>query len=66
MYLFNNEPLTSCFHQLDKSKASGIDKASYGTNLDGNIQGLLKKMKDMAYRPGPVREALISKEGMPV
>ena len=68
MHLFNKESLTSCFHQLDKNKAvgiDGIDKASYGKNLDGNIQGLLKRMKDMAYRPGPVREVLIAKEGKP-
>ncbi len=68
MHLFNKESLTSCFHQLDKNKAvgiDGIDKASYGKNLDGNIQGLLKRMKDMAYRPEPVREVLIAKEGKP-
>ena len=68
MHLFNAESLTSCFHQLDKDKAvgiDGVDKASYERNLVENIQGLLKRMKDMAYRPGPVRQVLIPKEGKP-
>ena len=68
MHLFNDESLTSCFQHLDGNKAlgiDGIDKASYGKNLEENIQGLLKRMKDMAYRPGPVREVLIPKEGKP-
>ena len=68
MHLFNSESLTSCFHQLDKYKAVGIDginKTSYEKNLEKNIQDLLKRMKDMAYRPGPVREVLIPKEGKP-
>ena len=68
MHLFNDESLTSCFQRLDGNKAlgiDGIDKASYGKNLEENIQGLLKRMKDMAYRPGPVREVLIPKEGKP-
>jgi RNA-directed DNA polymerase len=56
MHLFNIESLTECFHQLDKNKAMGIDginKESYAINLENNIKELIKKMKDMAYRPGP-------------
>ena len=66
MHLFNPESLTECFHELDKGKAVGIDgvtKVAYGTNLEGNIDQLIVKMKNMAYRPGPVREVLIPKEG---
>jgi RNA-directed DNA polymerase len=66
MHLFNQESLNDCFHRLDANKAvgvDGIDKTSYGENLESNIQGLLKKMRDMAYRPGPVREVQIPKEG---
>jgi RNA-directed DNA polymerase len=65
---FNLESLKDCFHQLDANKAVGIDKvdkASYAINLEDNLKGLIKKMKDMAYRPGPVREVLIPKEGKP-
>jgi RNA-directed DNA polymerase len=68
MHLFNNESLLECFHELDKNKAVGIDgvtKMAYGANLYGNIDELITKMKKMAYRPGPVREVLIPKEGKP-
>jgi len=68
MHLFNEESLTDSFHQLDAKKAvgiDGIDKASYAENLDRNIKELVRKMKDMAYRPAPVREVLIPKEGKP-
>lgn len=39
MHLFNQESLTDCFHELDKSKAVGVDgvtKMAYGENLKGN------------------------------
>jgi RNA-directed DNA polymerase len=68
MHLFNEGSLTDCFQQLDARKAigiDGIDKVSYAKNLDGNIKILIQKMKNMAYRPGPVREVLIPKEGKP-
>lgn len=68
MHLFNPESLIECFHELDKNKAVGVDgitKMEYGVNLQGNIEQLMTKMKNMAYRPGPVREVLIPKEGKP-
>jgi group II intron reverse transcriptase/maturase len=68
MHLFNHESLTDCFHRLDKNKAVGIDgvnKATYAINLEENIDELVNSMKKMAYRPGPVREVLIPKEGKP-
>ena len=68
MHLFNLESLSECFQELDKNKAVGVDgvtKMAYGGNLYGNIDKLITKMKDMAYRPGPVREVLIPKEGKP-
>jgi RNA-directed DNA polymerase len=66
MHLFNQESLTERFKLLGKKKAvgiDGIDKAEYEKNLEKNIQGLVKDMKNMAYRPGPVREVRIPKEG---
>lgn len=66
MHLFNEESLTECFHELDAKKAVGIDginKTMYGKNLINNIKELTSKMKDMAYRPSPVKEVLIPKEG---
>jgi len=68
MHLINPESLTECFHELDKGKAVGIDgvtKIAYETNLERNIDQLIAKMKNMAYRPGPVRKVLIPKEGKP-
>jgi RNA-directed DNA polymerase len=68
MHLFNTESFEECFHQLDKDKAVGVDgitKTKYGENLQGNLEELISRMKKMAYRPGPVREVLIPKEGKP-
>lgn len=68
MHLFNAESLQECFHELDKNKAVGIDginKTAYAVNLDKNIEELIAKMRNMAYRPAPVREVLIPKEGKP-
>jgi group II intron reverse transcriptase/maturase len=68
MHLFNQESLIECFHELDKDRAVGVDgitKMDYGANLHGNIEQLMTQMKKMAYRPGPVREVLIHKEGKP-
>lgn len=68
MHYFNFESLLDCFQQLDKNKAVGIDgvsKADYEKDLVNNLQRLIREMKDMAYRPCPVREVLIPKEGKP-
>lgn len=68
MHHFNEVSLAACFHELDGNKAVGIDeisKADYGENLDANLQDLVERMKRMAYRPLPVRQALIPKEGQP-
>lgn len=68
MHHFNEESLKECFHELDGKKAvgiDGIDKETYGKDLDQNLATLIDRMKKMAYRPGPVREVLIPKEGKP-
>lgn len=68
MHHFNEESLKESFHELDGRKAvgaDGIDKETYGKDLDQNISTLITKMKNMAYRPAPVREVLIPKEGKP-
>lgn len=68
MHHFSEESLKECFHALDGKKAvgiDGIDKETYGKELDQNISKLIVRMKAMAYRPGPVREVLIPKEGKP-
>lgn len=68
MCLFNKEALKECFNMLDGKKAIGIDgvtKSEYAENLDGNLENLIGKMKQMAYRPGPVKQVMIPKEGKP-
>lgn len=65
---FNKEALASCFHELDRNKAVGIDKITkdmYGKNLSENIDVLLSRMKSMSYKPQAVKEVLIPKEGKP-
>lgn len=68
MHHFNEESLKECFYELDGKKAvgiDGIDKETYGKDLNQNIAKLISSMKAMAYRPGPVKEVLIPKEGKP-
>jgi retron-type reverse transcriptase len=68
MHHFNEGSLAVCFHELDGKKAVGIDginKAQYGENLDHNLKDLVARMKRMAYKPAPVRQVLIPKEGKP-
>lgn len=66
MHHFNEESLEVCFHELDGKKAVGIDgikKSQYAENLTENLKELVQRMKRMAYRPEPIREVLIPKEG---
>lgn len=68
MHHFNAAALTDCFHQLDGRKAvgsDGITKADYAEELAANLQDLVDRMKQMAYRPAPVRRVDIPKEGPP-
>jgi RNA-directed DNA polymerase len=63
---FNRESLKECFNEIEGNKALGADgqtKEEYGRDLEKNIDELIEKMKTMSYRPGPVREVLIPKEG---
>jgi RNA-directed DNA polymerase len=65
---FNEDSLRTCYQELDGRKAigsDGIDKASYGKELESNLQNLMERMRRMAYIPGPVRQVLIPKEGKP-
>ena len=66
MHLFNEDSLRECFNELDGKKAVGTDgigKEKYRENLDENLRKLVARMKQMAYRPGPVRQVLIPKAG---
>jgi RNA-directed DNA polymerase len=66
MHHFTVESLCRCYHKLDGGKAigaDGISKIAYGENLQENVNELVAQLKRMAYRPGPVRQVLIPKEG---
>jgi len=66
MCMFNKNNLWECFNMLDGKKAIGIDgitKSQYEYNLCENLDDLITRMKRMAYRPGPVKQVLIPKEG---
>ena len=66
MHHFNMDSLRRCFEKLDGKKALGVDgisKTIYGEQLTSNLEDLILRMKRMGYRPGPVREVLILKEG---
>ncbi len=46
MHLFNVESLAACFHELDGTKAVGIDgitKAQYGEHLEENLHDLVER-----------------------
>lgn len=63
---FSEDSLRHCFDRLDGKKAVGVDRVSktiYGENLSANLEDLIARMKRMSYRPWPVREVLIPKEG---
>ena len=68
MHHINVGMLQSCFDKLDGKKALGADRVSkneYGENLLANLNNLIDRMKRMGYRPQPVRQVLIPKEGKP-
>lgn len=68
MHLFNEEALTKCYQELDVNRAvgtDGMDKSSYSLNLTENIRELVKKLKNMVYKPGNILEVKIPKEGSP-
>lgn len=64
-HLINLNLLKEQYHQLDGSKAVGIDgvtKESYGKQLDENLIALLQRIRRSTYRPQPARLVEIPKE----
>lgn len=64
--MFKEASLKECFNMLDGKKAIGVDgitKDMYRQSLEENLEDLVARMKRMAYRPGPVKQVLIPKEG---
>ena len=68
MHHFSERNLRQWFHELRGNAATGIDdisKADYGENLDANLKDLHQRLKAMSYRPQPVRQVWIPKDGQP-
>jgi len=64
-YVVDLDLLRESYWQLDGKKAVGIDgvtKASYGVNLEDNLQGLLARIRRSAYKPQASRLVEIPKE----
>ena len=62
--LLNEQFLKQVFYRLNKKAASGVDQISYHeyeTNLKGNIQRLVEKLKNKKYRAKLVRRKNIPK-----
>lgn len=65
MHHFSEENLRSCFDSLKGNKAVGVDgitKDNYQEKLDENLKNLVKSLKQMSYKPRPVRRVEIPKE----
>lgn len=57
-HIINLDLLNELYHQLDGSKAVGIDgvtKESYGKQLEENLIDLLQRIRRGTYRPQPAR-----------
>ncbi|MFH2064171.1 MAG: group II intron reverse transcriptase/maturase [Pseudomonadota bacterium] len=68
MHHFSEKNLRQWFHELSGKAATGIDgisKADYGEGLEVNIKDLHQRLKAMSYRPSPVRQVWIPKDGQP-
>lgn len=58
--------LRECYHDLDGSKAVGVDRVSkeeYGQDLEVNLQDLSQRLRNGGYRPPPSRRTYVPKEG---
>ena len=63
-HLINKELLIQCHKELDGKKAKGIDgitKAEYQENLERNIEDLVNKLKNKAFKPCPAKRVYIPK-----
>ena len=64
-HLINAELLKRCHRELDGKKATGIDevtKEKYSEALDSNIEDLVLRLKNKAYKPLPTRRVFIPKQ----
>jgi retron-type reverse transcriptase len=65
MHHFTVDNLRACFESLDGKKAIGVDgvtKTMCGHHLEANLQDLHRRLRQMSYRPQPVRRVEIPKD----
>lgn len=68
MHHFSEKNLRQWYNELSGRAAQGTDginKVDYGIHLQENLKILHGKLKQMSYRPSPVRQVWIPKEGQP-
>ena len=64
-HFINKEMLKECHSKMDGDKAVGNDgttKEEYGRNLDANLENLVNRLKQRAYKPQPARRVEIPKD----
>ena len=65
MHHFTKENLRECLRALKKNSAVGVDgisKSEYEESEEANLERLTKSIREMSYRPKPVRRVEILKE----
>ena len=63
-HLINGDLLRECHEEMDGNKATGVDnvtKAEYEANLDENLEDLVNRLKNKAYKPQPSLRVYIPK-----
>jgi len=66
MHHFDVDSLRRSYTKLSGSAAvgsDGVSKAQYGEALESNLRDLVNRLKRMGYRPSPVKEVMIPKDG---
>ena len=65
-YLLNQEYLISCYQQLKRGKAAGIDRRTVESytreEIAAVIEEIIQEMKKRTYQPQPVRTVEIAKD----
>jgi RNA-directed DNA polymerase len=64
-HLLDEGFLKTCYLELGKDRASGVDGVSwqeYGKQMEGNLKDLVERMKAKRYKPQPAKRVYIPKD----